>query len=101
MTLCRRVVAGGLALVGTLALATAAVGAVPGVRWHRCAASWKMPRGWVCARYPVPRNYARPRAGMLWVAVAKLPAANRAKRRGSVFFNPGGPGGAGLELASN
>jgi len=59
-----------------------------------------MPRGWRCALYSVPRDYTRPRAGTVRLAVAMLPATSRRARRGSVFFNPGGPGGGGLGAAS-
>jgi hypothetical protein len=73
--------------------------AVPAVQWHQCAASWQMPLNWLCATYAVPVDYAHPSAGTVSLAVAKLPAADPAQRRGSVFFNPGGPGSDGLSGA--
>ncbi|MBW8486607.1 alpha/beta fold hydrolase [Actinomadura parmotrematis] len=73
-------------------------GEVPRPAWHDCPATWGMPAGWQCAMYPVPRDYARPGGGTLSLALARLPAKGRSK--GSVFFNPGGPGGSGLDAAS-
>ncbi len=72
----------------------------PRIRWGKCPKSWNLPRGWRCALYPVPRDYAHPGAGSLRLAVAMLPATSRRGRRGSVFFNPGGRGGGGLAAAS-
>ncbi|GAA3220641.1 alpha/beta hydrolase [Actinocorallia longicatena] len=59
-----------------------------------------MPEGWQCARYRVPRDYSRPGGAMLTLFLARLPARDPRKRKGSVFFNPGGPGGGGVEAAS-
>jgi len=49
-----------------------------------------------CASLTVPQNYKRPRGKKFRLAMVKVPA--RKKKRGSLFFNPGGPGGSGLEF---
>ncbi len=53
-----------------------------------------------CASMTVPKSYADPAKGTFDIAVAKLPATGSAAQRlGSLFFNPGGPGVAAIELA--
>lgn len=47
-----------------------------------------------CARLAVPFDYARPRKGHFRLAVARIPATE--KKTGSLFLNPGGPGGSGV-----
>lgn len=47
-----------------------------------------------CARMVVPMDYEDPVGATASVAVVRVPA--RGDSVGSVFFNPGGPGGAGL-----
>jgi pimeloyl-ACP methyl ester carboxylesterase len=47
-----------------------------------------------CAALPVPLDWARPGGDRITVAVSRLTAADPARRIGTLFFNPGGPGGA-------
>jgi pimeloyl-ACP methyl ester carboxylesterase len=49
----------------------------------------------------VPLDYANPAAGTIILAVARRPAADRANRIGSLFINPGGPGGSGVQMVSD
>jgi len=49
-----------------------------------------------CAVFPVPRDYSRPKGKKFRLAMIKIPATGR--KKGSLFFNPGGPGGSGLEF---
>ncbi|KAL0948912.1 hypothetical protein HGRIS_009021 [Hohenbuehelia grisea] len=54
-----------------------------------------------CARIEVPLNYSEPRGRKGSIAVVRLPAAVSAdspEYRGPVLFNPGGPGGSGVDL---
>lgn len=60
----------------------------PVIEWADCGA------GFECATVQVPKDYARPRAGHLSLAVTRLPASDPAARIGSLFVNFGGPGGA-------
>ena len=48
-----------------------------------------------CASYAVPLDYAHPGAGTVQLAVNRLPATGP-DRIGSLFLNPGGPGGSGV-----
>lgn len=47
-----------------------------------------------CARLEVPMDYTDPNGDTASVAVIRIPA--RGESLGSLFFNPGGPGGAGI-----
>ena len=47
-----------------------------------------------CARLEVPLDYADPNGDTASIAVIRIPA--RGEPLGSLFFNPGGPGGAGI-----
>ena len=46
----------------------------------------------------VPLDYDRPRSGTISIALARLPATDPAHRIGSLFLNPGGPGGSGVDF---
>jgi pimeloyl-ACP methyl ester carboxylesterase len=47
----------------------------------------------------VPLNYSNPKAGTISIALIRLPATDSAHKIGSLFLNPGGPGGSGVEFA--
>ena len=47
----------------------------------------------------MPLDYDHPRGSTIGIALAKIPATNPAERIGTVFINPGGPGGSGVGLA--
>ncbi|MFJ3921883.1 alpha/beta hydrolase [Streptomyces sp. NPDC090022] len=51
-----------------------------------------------CATLKVPLDYKKPKGRQIDLAVSRLKAADPAKRRGVMLFNPGGPGGSGLDL---
>lgn len=51
-----------------------------------------------CANYVVPLNHDRPRQGTINLALMRRAANDQANRIGSVFLNPGGPGGSGYRL---
>ena len=62
----------------------------PDLAWQTCTAD-----GWECATAAVPKDYRQAR-GTLELAVTRLPAADPAKRIGSIFVNYGGPGGGAV-----
>lgn len=94
-------VACGLALTSTSAqtsnttLASAFTPKVPVLAWQPCADPQQS--GFQCATAQVPLDYRDPSAGSIKLAVIKHPATDQGRRVGSLFFNPGGPGGAGTE----
>lgn len=51
-----------------------------------------------CAMVRVPLDYEQPTRGDAKVAVLRVAAAQPEQRRGTLFFNPGGPGVDGLGL---
>jgi len=46
----------------------------------------------------VPLDYSNPTGANILIAVIRLPASDPANKIGSIFFNPGGPGGSGVEF---
>ncbi len=51
-----------------------------------------------CAMVGVPLDYDKPNGAKISIAMVRLPAADPAHRIGSLFVNPGGPGGPGVEF---
>jgi pimeloyl-ACP methyl ester carboxylesterase len=51
-----------------------------------------------CASVRVPVDYARPAGPTTRVALKRLKSSGSAKRLGTLFFDPGGPGGSGVGL---
>lgn len=49
-----------------------------------------------CTTMRVPQDYANPGAGDLHIALLRVAAEQPQARRGAIAFNPGGPGGDGL-----
>jgi pimeloyl-ACP methyl ester carboxylesterase len=54
--------------------------------------------GLQCATLDVPLDYRDPGGRQIQVAVSRIATARPELRRGVMLFNPGGPGGSGLEL---
>lgn len=51
-----------------------------------------------CGTVEVPVDYQDPTGARTSIALRRLPASGPAKRIGSLFINPGGPGGSGLDF---
>src|SRR3712207_2048021 len=110
--LTRRLLAAGLAalvLVGTGHVPAAAAGTsahtsaaekrrvdrvkTPKLRWYKCY-------GWAqCATARLPLDYDRPDGPTTEVAVLRIKARKQKQRIGSLFVNPGGPGGSATAMA--
>jgi pimeloyl-ACP methyl ester carboxylesterase len=52
-----------------------------------------------CGRLQVPLDYNDPNGATISLSVIRLPATDPAHRIGSLFLNPGGPGGSGVSWA--
>ncbi len=65
----------------------------PKLRWSSCHGSAK------CATVRLPRDYDRRRGATVKIALLKRPAKDPARKIGTLFLNPGGPGGSGTEIA--
>jgi pimeloyl-ACP methyl ester carboxylesterase len=72
---------------------------VPSLAWKPCAQ--KAQRSFDCATARVPLDYDRPAGQQIRLAVIRRAATDAANRIGTIFFNPGGPGGAGTEDLPN
>ncbi len=90
---------GALAVGTTPAQAADIAGAagvrVPALSWTACAG------GLQCATARVPLDYDQPRGAQISLALVRRPATDRAHRIGSLFVNPGGPGGSGVDFVAS
>ncbi|MER7759792.1 alpha/beta hydrolase [Streptomyces sp. NPDC097619] len=66
------------------------------VTWKRCDP--QQTAAWQCATVKVPLDYAKPTGRKIDVAISRIKSTKPAKRQGVLLFNPGGPGGIGLDL---
>lgn len=91
-----RVVLAVLALLCIFAGTTAGgAGAGPGkISWSKCYADQGP---FECGSVQVPLDYDEPNGATISLAVIRLPATDPAHRIGSLFLNPGGPGGSGVD----
>jgi pimeloyl-ACP methyl ester carboxylesterase len=67
--------------------------AVPVLDWRPCG---EAAPAFECTTARVPLDYDRPHGAKITLALTRLPATDRAHRIGSLFLNPGGPGGSGV-----
>jgi pimeloyl-ACP methyl ester carboxylesterase len=65
---------------------------VPNIDWKACGGPYE------CAQAPVPLDYDDPHGPTIPIALIRLPASDPSRRIGSLFTNPGGPGGSGVDL---
>jgi pimeloyl-ACP methyl ester carboxylesterase len=72
--------------------------AVPGLDWGSCAAEGEGLEAFQCASAVVPLDYDKPKGRQITLALARLPASDPSRRIGSLFLNPGGPGGSGVDF---
>ncbi|MEV6287387.1 alpha/beta hydrolase [Kribbella sp. NPDC051770] len=75
--------------------AKAARVAVPKLAWKSCGTDPALAK-FQCTSVEVPTDYDRPRGGTTTIALTRLPASGQ--RIGSLFTNPGGPGGPGVSF---
>lgn len=90
-----------LVAVSAAPILTSALQAEPAIAasrlaWRRCpAGSVAALAGFRCGSLRVPLDYQRPRGRQITLAVVKHPATRPRTRIGTLFMNPGGPGGQG------
>ncbi|HEU0295856.1 MAG TPA: alpha/beta hydrolase [Anaerolineales bacterium] len=68
----------------------------PKVTWSPCYQQFGLP--FECGTVQVPLDYDDPGVGSISIALIRLPASDPSQRIGSLFFNPGGPGGSGVDF---
>ena len=70
-------------------------------RFYDQELDWTGCGGNECAELEVPLDYADPDGETITLSVLKVPAGDPGQRVGSLVVNPGGPGGSGVDYASN
>ncbi len=99
-------------LLSTLVLAAVSAPAlyamapeVPKISWGKCVTVPDLPPDFPpvnklaqCATAEVPLDYSKPDGTKISLALARLPARKPAEKIGTLFVNPGGPGGRGVNL---
>lgn len=65
------------------------------IEWTTCTDD--VPAGIECGQLEVPMDYSNPNGTTITLGLARLPA-NGTDKLGSLFLNPGGPGGSGISL---
>jgi pimeloyl-ACP methyl ester carboxylesterase len=65
----------------------------PTISWYKCY-SWAQ-----CATVKVPLDYDRPKGPTTKLALLRVKAKNQKAKIGSLFVNPGGPGGSATMMA--
>jgi pimeloyl-ACP methyl ester carboxylesterase len=89
-------VVGAAAAVPAAARSRPAGPQIPALNWSDCAeGSPAALAGFVCATAEVPLDYSKPRGTSISLAVVKHAATEPVHRLGTLFINPGGPGGTG------
>lgn len=72
---------------------------VPTLGWGPCSAATpeeaEFLKDYQCATAEVPLSYREPQGQSVTLALARLPATDPKHRLGTLFWNPGGPGGSG------
>lgn len=71
---------------------------VPTLAWAPCGDTEP---GLSCAVAVVPLDHDEPTGPTTEIAVAKFPASRPGRRIGTLFVNPGGPGGSGVDLVES
>src|SRR5919197_1011403 len=64
------------------------------IAWSKC---YSQMGPFECGTVQVPLDYDQPNGATVSLAVVRLPATDPAHRIGSLFLNPGGPGGSGVD----
>ena len=73
-----------------------AVAARATINWRDCVDPELT--GLECGRVWVPLDYDRPGGAKIKIKVARLGAGDPASKLGTIFLNPGGPGGSGIDF---
>lgn len=71
---------------------------VPTIAWASCGP--EAPQ-FECAEVEVPLDYDKPLGTTTTIAVTRLPATDQSTKIGTVFTNPGGPGGSGVDFVQS
>ena len=78
--------------------ATATVAWSPCYQWLAAGQGPDSPVRYECAQVPVPLDHDVPNGASIQIAMVRIPASDSQNRIGSLFLNPGGPGGSGIDF---
>ncbi len=78
------------------AVPSRAAPSTPKIAWSPC---YRDLGPFECGTVQVPLDYSQPDRAAISIAMVRLPASDQAHKIGSVFLNPGGPGGSGFDFA--
>src|SRR3989338_458151 len=81
------------ALLLTVSAAPTAVSAAPEIQWKDCPRVYGP--GFECGALDVPLDHDDPDGQTIAIELVRLPATSPESRLGTIFLNPGGPGGSG------
>ena len=85
-----------LTLFSTAVLATPSFKHTKSIQWGSCLDQIR------CTNLTLPLNWDKPNGKQINVGIGMLPVADKSKRIGYLFTNPGGPGNSAIEdLSSN
>jgi pimeloyl-ACP methyl ester carboxylesterase len=70
------------------------------ISWQACNQDRTAQTGvaYECATVAAPLDYDRPNGATISVELVRIPASDPTNRIGSILFNPGGPGGSGVDF---
>ncbi|WP_187685772.1 alpha/beta hydrolase [Nocardia wallacei] len=90
------------AVAGAFTVACAPLPPSPTAAWSECEDRPGIVGDvhWECATLTVPLDYGEPQGAQIQLALIRARTAEPAKRLGSLLYNPGGPGGSGLDTVS-
>lgn len=71
---------------------------VPAIRWGKCT-DLELGDPYRCGTALVPLDYDNPAGTKVVLDLLKVPAKNPARKIGTLFINPGGPGGSSRQFA--
>jgi len=80
---------------GAPSASAAANGPKPKISWSPCYQDYGP---FECGTVQVPLDYGDPGVAAVSIALVRLPATDPARKIGTLFFNPGGPGGSGIDF---
>src|SRR5947209_1814041 len=86
---------GFLVSLAVAAQANVAAAAPSQVAWSSCPGYGSQ---FQCGTVQVPLDYSQPSGATISISLIRLPASDPAHKIGSLFVNPGGPGGSGVDL---
>lgn len=69
----------------------------PSITWGECGSSVSLPWGAECGQMVAPLDYNNPDGDHVTLVMARIKAFDQAQRKGTIFINPGGPGGSAVK----